>query len=88
LKSHGYAFSFDVDAVAAPFEKPVLILAGRQDGIVGYRDAWGILENYPRATFAVLDRAGHNLQIEQERLFNALVGDWLERVEEQLAQGA
>jgi hypothetical protein len=50
--------------------------------MVGYRDAWTILERYPRATFAVLDRAGHNLAIEQERLFAALVGEWLDRVEE------
>ena len=65
-------------------EKPTLILAGRQDAMVGYRDAWKILENYPRGTFAVLDRAGHNLQIEQETLFNALVNEWLDRVEENL----
>lgn len=86
LQTHGYPFSFDVDAASAPFEKPTLILVGRQDGIVGYRDAWEILENYPRGTFAVLDRAGHNLQIEQETLFNALVNEWLDRVEENLGK--
>lgn len=85
LRTHGYAFSFDVDTGAAPFDRPTLILVGRQDGIVGYRDAWEILENYPRATFTVLDRAGHNLQIEQEELFNVLVGEWLDRVEENMA---
>jgi pimeloyl-ACP methyl ester carboxylesterase len=77
-----YGFSFDVDAWPAPFPKPVLFLLGRQDASVGYRDAWRILENYPRATFAVLDRAGHNLQMEQKRLFDALVSEWLDRVEE------
>ncbi len=82
LQAHGYPLSFDVDAASAPFEKPTLILTGRQDASVGYRDAWEILENYPRGTFAVLDRAGHNLQIEQETLFNALVNEWLDRVEE------
>lgn len=81
LQTEGYPLSFDVDA-APPFEKPTLILVGRQDGMVGYRDAWGIFENYPRGTFAVLDRAGHNLQIEQETLFNALINEWLDRVEE------
>ncbi len=86
LQSHGYAFSFDVDAMPAPFEKPTLILVGRQDAMVGYCDAWKTLENYPRATFAVLDRAGHNLPIEQEELFTALVGEWLDRVEEGLAK--
>ncbi|MDH4135736.1 MAG: alpha/beta hydrolase [Anaerolineae bacterium] len=85
LQAHGYPLSFDVDA-APPFEKPTLILVGRQDGMVGYRDAWEILENYPRSTFAVLDRAGHNLQIEQETLFNALVNEWLDRVEENLGE--
>jgi len=84
LQAHGYPFSFDVDT-ASPFEKPTLILVGRQDASVGYRDAWEIFGNYPRGTFAVLDRAGHNLQIEQETLFSALVNEWLDRVEENLA---
>ena len=58
---------------------------GRQDATVGYRDAWELIENYPRGTFAILDRAGHNLQIEQEGLFNALVNEWLDRVEETMS---
>ncbi len=82
LQAYGYSFTFDADALSAVFEKPTLILVGRQDSMVGYRHAWTILENYPRATFAVLDRAGHNLQIEQASLFDALVKEWLDRVEE------
>ena len=31
---------------------------------VGYRDAWDILESYPRATFVVLDRADHGWPME------------------------
>jgi len=80
LQSNGYGFSFNVDAPTVPFEKPTLILVGRQDAMVGYRDAWDILENYPRATFALLDSAGHHLHLEQEKLFNPLVTEWLERV--------
>ncbi|MEO5965272.1 MAG: hypothetical protein ABIR11_07385 [Candidatus Limnocylindrales bacterium] len=63
-------------------EAPALIVAGRQDSIVGYRDGWSILEHLPRATFAVLDRAGHALEREQSALFKALAGEWLDRVEE------
>lgn len=82
IKNSAYGFSFDVDEKEkAAFSKPVLFLTGRQDACVGYRDAWGILEHYPRATFAVLDLAGHNLQIEQAVLFNTLVKDWLTRTE-------
>jgi pimeloyl-ACP methyl ester carboxylesterase len=83
-----YAFSFDVDALPKPFLGPTLIVTGRQDAVVGYRDAWEILENYPRATFAVLDRSGHFLASEQEDLFHALASDWLDRVEEYSARQA
>jgi pimeloyl-ACP methyl ester carboxylesterase len=75
-------YSFDVDRLPQPFSKPVVFLLGRQDSMVGYRDAWHILENYPRATFAVLDRAGHNLHIEQMQLFDSLMSEWLDRVRE------
>jgi pimeloyl-ACP methyl ester carboxylesterase len=80
LHENGYEFSFDVDRLNEKFNKPTLMLLGRQDSSVGYKDAWGILDNYPRATFAVLDRAGHNLQIEQEELFNSLINEWFIRV--------
>lgn len=82
LIHNGYGFSFDVDKLEYPFEKPSLVLAGRQDASVGYKDALSIMENYPRGTFAVLDRAGHGLEVEQEAVFNCLVNDWLKRVEE------
>jgi pimeloyl-ACP methyl ester carboxylesterase len=77
-----YGFSFDVDALPEPWPAPTLIVTGRQDSVIGYRDAWGILENYPRGTFVVLDRSGHFLGVEQEDLFHALAGEWLDRVEE------
>lgn len=67
---------------ARPFDGPSLILAGRQDHLVGYADAVDLLEILPRATLAILDRAGHGLAAEQPRLLHALVGEWLGRVEE------
>ncbi len=75
-----YAFSFDLATAERSFAKPVLIVAGRQDTTVGYRDAWEILESYPRATFAVLDRADHVWPVESPALLAALVDDWLERI--------
>ncbi|GGM12523.1 alpha/beta fold hydrolase [Promicromonospora citrea] len=75
-----YAGTFPVEPAA--FECPALVVVGRQDSVTGYRDAWALLEHYPRATFAVLDRAGHALHLEQRGLFEALVGEWLDRVEE------
>ncbi|GAB3765036.1 alpha/beta fold hydrolase [Microlunatus parietis] len=73
-----YQGSFPVDV--ADFIRPCLIMVGRQDHITGYRDAWTLLERYPRATFAVLDQAGHGLDAEQPVLARALFGEWLDRV--------
>lgn len=62
------------------YQRPTLILTGRQDSSVGYVDQFALLPHYPRASFAVLDVAGHNLQFEQPELFDALVREWLDRV--------
>lgn len=64
----------------AAYPHPVLILAGRQDATAGYKDARALAEDYPRATCAVLDSAGHALLHEQPALTQALVAEWLERV--------
>lgn len=79
-----YRCSFDIDALEQPFTKPALFVTGRQDAVVGYADAYRLLDNYPRATFVVLDRAGHFLE-EKEALIKPLIQDWLNRVEENLA---
>ncbi|WP_446898217.1 alpha/beta fold hydrolase [Clostridium sp. LBM24168] len=86
FKKNGYKFSFDVDKINGKFEKPTLILLGHQDSCVGYKDAWSILNNYPRATFSVIDNAGHNLQIEQEDMFNYMVGNWIKRTEKEIGK--
>lgn len=64
-----------------PFPGPSLILTGRQDSTVGYRSAFSLLEELPRATYAVADLAGHHLgRVERPAVFRCLVGDWLERL--------
>ena len=72
-----------VDPPATPFAKPALFVLGRQDSIVGYRGAFDLTDGYPRATVAVLDRAGHGLPWEQPELFAALVSEWLDRVDQE-----
>jgi hypothetical protein len=75
------SFSFPVDELPQPFGEPALFLLGRQDHVVGYGDTWKILENFPRATYAVLDQAGHVLGVEQVRWERALISEWLDRVD-------
>jgi len=64
----------------APFTQPSLFITGRQDHVVGYEDAWATIEHYPRATFATLDAAGHNVHLDRSAIVFALIGDWLERM--------
>lgn len=82
IAGNGFQFSFDVDKLMKPFAKPALIFTGRQDTAVGYRDALKLIDNFPRGAFAILDRAGHSLEIEQETVVHCLTGEWLDRVED------
>jgi pimeloyl-ACP methyl ester carboxylesterase len=77
--SQAYGFTFQIDQELFP--KPSVFLVGRQDHITGYEDSYDILDKYPRATFSILDTAGHNLQIEQSDLMNVHIIDWLKRLE-------
>lgn len=77
-----YQLSVTLDNTHPKLPAPTLILCGRQDDSVGYRDSLRLLQLYPRSTFAVLDRGGHDLPIDENGLFEALVYDWLIRVNE------
>jgi pimeloyl-ACP methyl ester carboxylesterase len=80
LQRNGYEFSFNLYDKNKKFNKPSLILLGKQDSCVGYKDFLKIFDNFPRTTLAILDKAGHNLQLEQETLFNSLITEWLQRI--------
>jgi pimeloyl-ACP methyl ester carboxylesterase len=81
----GFEFTFDPLAIDPPFDRPSLLLAGRQDSDVGYVDLVALSESFPRATLAVLDRAGHGVAEEQKPVFRVLVESWLDRIEAETA---
>jgi pimeloyl-ACP methyl ester carboxylesterase len=68
------------EAHPEPFTQPSLFVTARQDHVVGYQDAWSRFEHYPRATFIVLDAAGHNVHLDQPSLTAPLLTDWLTRI--------
>lgn len=77
-----YRLSAELIDESAKFFAPALIVCGRQDEVVGYRDSLRLLELYPRSTYAVLDRGVHGLPVDESGLFEALVRDWVTRVDE------
>jgi pimeloyl-ACP methyl ester carboxylesterase len=64
-----------------PFRAPALFLFGRQDAPFRYREYWQILPDFPNATFAILDGAGHRLWTDRNELACELVADLLDRIE-------
>lgn len=74
-----YRLSLDLDSM--PFPRPALVVAARQDAVVGWRDAAARFAAWPRATFAILDAAGHEFPLApQGPLYAALLQDWLDRL--------
>jgi pimeloyl-ACP methyl ester carboxylesterase len=76
-----FDFSFHARGETSVFEGPSLIVAGRQDKMSGYLDSVDLLPEFPRATLAVFDAAGHGLAWERPEVVNTLVRDWLVRVD-------
>lgn len=80
-----YVLPIEIRYSGDPFTRPSLIALGHQDATVGYERQLQLLPEFPRATVAVVDMAGHYLgRVERPKVFNALVRDWIERVERSL----
>ena len=63
------------DPDGAPFDGETLILTGRHDSAVGFRDQFGLIDSYPGATYIVASGAGHALPHERPDLVAAVLAD-------------
>ena len=43
------------------------------------KDQFDLMEKYTNATFIAVEKAGHNLQIEQPEIFESVVKSWMRR---------
>lgn len=75
-----YALPASPDERLVGYDRPVLLVTGRQDAVVGFTDQWRLAQQFPRASYALLDRAGHNIQVDQPRLVRELLGHWAAEV--------
>ena len=62
------------------FDRPVLIVTGRQDAVVGFEDQDALARRFPRATVVTLDRAGHNVHLDQPDRVCAALAHWADDV--------
>ncbi|WML24631.1 alpha/beta hydrolase [Neobacillus sp. OS1-33] len=79
-REKGYYFSEepfnDVDILL----QQALIILGKLDSICGYKDHSFLKDKFPNSTFVILDHAGHLLHIEERKLVQELIRDWLLRI--------
>ncbi|MCR5316920.1 MAG: alpha/beta hydrolase [Treponema sp.] len=69
--------SFNPDKYDSPCKIPCLIIAGKEDSVVGYKDQFDLMKVYVNSTYCAVENAGHNLQIEKPELFENLLISWL-----------
>ena len=70
--------AIDPDTVVV--DAPVVIMAGRRDRWVGWRQQERLGDRYPHATVVTVSDAGHALPHEKPQLVAVLLADWLDRV--------
>lgn len=68
--------SDDALDLAAEYPHPVLVMTGRQDAWVGYRQHIGLLTAYPRATSVVVADVGHALPHERPEVVASALTLW------------
>jgi 4,5:9,10-diseco-3-hydroxy-5,9,17-trioxoandrosta-1(10),2-diene-4-oate hydrolase len=59
---------------------PTLIIWGKQDRVVPYKQAFEARRKIPNARLHLFDRCGHTPQLEYPRQFNALLGEFAQEV--------
>jgi pimeloyl-ACP methyl ester carboxylesterase len=67
----------DPDPDESAFDAPTLIVTGRHDSFVGYREQMALIDRYSRASHVVLADTGHALAHERPDILSGLIGDWL-----------
>lgn len=80
--SESYALSVEPEERSPKFQGPAVFIMGRQDHVVGFQDQIGLSGHYLQSTIAVLDRAGHNVHLDQQGITRALLEEWLFRMQE------
>ena len=61
-----------------PFDRPTLVICGREDRIVDPHEVHEAVKDLPNYRFVMIPRCGHAPQLECSRLINRMVVEFLE----------
>lgn len=76
-----YALSVEPEDRAEVLAGPTLIIAGRQDHVVGFANQAALAERYPDSELVILDNAGHNAHLDRPGAVAELLDAWLRRMD-------
>lgn len=64
-------FGMDINKaiVKSDYDGPTLLLTGKNDRAVGYKEQFTWLDIFKRATYIVIDGAGHNIHVDRPDVF-------------------
>ncbi|OZC87734.1 alpha/beta hydrolase [Rhodococcus sp. 05-340-1] len=65
------------ESLTSPLGGINVVITGKQDSVVGWRDQLALVDYYDRHTYVALDGAGHNVHLDQPLLVGALLEAWL-----------
>lgn len=71
-------------ADAVDYEE-MAVLQSPENWVVGFHDQIALSEHYVHSTVAVLDRAGHNVHLDQPEVTRVLLDEWLTRMERRMS---
>lgn len=77
---NGYGFSSNIDNLTKSLKCDVTFVLGKDDHVVGYKEALNLLPNYENANVHLISGAGHYLNREKESIFNKIMSDWLTNI--------
>ena len=83
LHQDSSALQYDADPLAAltSFEKPVLLVTGKEETQARKEHARRILRCAPMAREIIMPRSGHLANLEESDAFNAVLADFVDRAE-------
>lgn len=76
-REEGYFLSHEPFRDVSSLQQELLLLLGKQDHICGYQDYEFLMDKFPHSNRVILDLAGHMLHIEQRKMVQQLVEEWL-----------
>ncbi len=77
IREDNYDLSVEPYESIVTYDKSTMILVGKQDATVGYKDVMRFDSKFSNLSINMINGAGHALQYEQESIFNDLTLNWL-----------